>query len=379
MPNRKSITWLLVALALGVVSAIAAEPALSGRVRALIDAKGVEAARQELPMLVMTEMGGAKADEAGMLALVDAYIESGDLEAAELVATVQMVAGNSADVVAKLGDVYMAKGIPLAASVFYQQVLAADPGHEHAKSRLAEITESHPEVLGFANAETPPAPVAKRSEPSSAVGGQAREQPRPPARNNKDADDLLPYVIVTDPGEMATLDFDELRTRAGTAYPSRWDDLTLVDSCLWISPETLEKHLGVSEPLSAVRSDFQCKYRVRTPDGYADETVMMQVYVERHPTSEIVREKKRSFTEGVSVRQFTPFDAGASDLEVYVHHKGKYLYAFPRDGRTMWRIGYMGEGPERDKFYEPDGEAGMEQGFGPRYIRLLVETYGGRL
>jgi len=69
------------------------------------------------------------------------------------------------------------------------------------------------------------------------------------------------------------------------------------------------------------------------------------------------RENELGFSEGISGRQFTPFDSGAPDLGVYVNKKGKYLYVFPRNGRTMWRLGYRGSAieQEREQIYRESG------------------------
>jgi hypothetical protein len=366
---------LLAALvaALVVLSVPAAET-LSEQVRKLIDEKGVEVARQEAAMLVVSSGGEIQSDEKGMLALADDYLEKGNVDAAEMVLQLQMMTGPSAGVTARLGDVYMAKGVPIAAVAFYQQALEADPANEHAKSQLAVIAEKHPEMQALLDARKPHQSASKPAQPSAEQKpAPSEERPQPQGGG----DSLLPYVVVRDPAAVDSLDWDALRKEAGTDYPSRWDDLTLVDSCVWISPKELEEHLGLSARLTSKRIDYQCKYWVHFPNG--DSTVLLQVYVEYHPKAETVLENKRGFSEGVSGRQFTPFDPGAADLEVYVHRKGKYLYAFPRDGVTMWRIGYKGAGPERDRFYQPKGDAGIDQDLGPRFLRLLVDKYEGRL
>jgi len=366
------LVLIAAALVVAIVLATAAEPVLSERVRALIAEKGIEGARIELPMLIASSMGKLESDEEGMLALADEYTKDGNFDAAELVVTLQMIAGNSPAVAAKQGDIYMAKGVPLAAATFYQQALSADPGNEHAKSQLAVVTEKHPEVSSFLNLETKPEPTAK----PAVTGGkpaQTAVNPDPPPRTQGGGDTLLPYVVVTDPDEAQSLNWAALRKRAGTDYPNRWDDLTLVDSCLWIPPKELEERLGLTARLDAKRIDFQCKYRVHLPNG--DSTVVLSVYVELH-SEEQARKNELGFSEGVSGRQFTPFDPGAKDLKVYVNEKSKYLYVFPSGGRTMWRLGYRGDSVDRERF---NRESGIPPDLGPRFMQLLVEKYGGRL
>ena len=375
MKRRKRIAVLVpvaAAFILVTASASAAEPVLSERVRALIAERGIEGARTELPMLIASSMGKLESDEEGMLALADEYIKEENLDAAELVVTLQMIAGNGPAVAAKQGDVYMAKGVPLAAATFYQQALSADPGKEHAKNQLALITEQHPEVRSFLIPETKPEPTVK---PTGAGGKEAPPavNPDPPPQTQGGGDTLLPYVVVTDPDEATSVDWEALRKRAGTDYPSRWDDLTLVDSCLWIPPEELEERLGLTARLDAKKIDFQCKYRVHLSNG--DSTVVLSVYVELH-SAEQARKNELGFSEGVSGRQFTPFDPGASDLKVYVNEKSKYLYVFPSGGRTMWRLGYRGDSVDPERFRR---ESGLAPNLGPRFLELLVEKYGGRL
>ena len=363
------------------LSASAAEPSFSEHVRTLIDTKGVQVARQQASMMLATSMNQIEPDPQGMLALADEYLEKNDVDAAELVLQLEMMFGNSADVIAKLGDVYVVKGVPFVAAAFYQQALQIDPEHERAKSQAAKIAEDHPEVRGMLSAKpskTPPVPAPPATTPASP---DAIKEPAPeassPNRDYRNSDDLLPYVVITDPGRIDGLDFGALRKQARTDYPSRWDDLTLVDSCLWISPEELQAHLGMSLRLTAKRRDFQCKYQVHFPEG--DSDVLLSVYVERHPNPEKLRESQRRFYEGVSGMQFTAFDPGAKDLTVYLSKKGRYLYVFPHDGITMWRLGYKVSVLNKDRFPLANGDGPIEQDIGARFMKLLVEKYGGRL
>jgi tetratricopeptide (TPR) repeat protein len=374
MTDRKRLSaWAPVVVALVFVfTASAAEPPLSDRVRAVIAEKGVKGAREELPILVVGSMGKTESDEKGMLALAEEYLEEGNIDAAELVVSLQMIVGNSAAVAVKQGEVYSARGVPLAAAMFYQQALSLDPDNEDAKSGLALVNEKHPEVQSFLNPQTKPEPTVKPAD-TAEKKTQAVVNPDPPPRTQGGGDTLLPYVVVTDPDKAATVDWAALRKQAGTRYPSRWDDLTLVDSCLWISPEELQERLGLTARLDAKKIDFQCKYRVHLSNG--DSTVVLSVYAELH-SAEQARKNELSFSEGISGSQFTPFYPGASDLKVYVNEKSKYLYVFPSGGRTMWRLGYRGDSVDPERFRR---ESGLDPDLGPRFLRLLVEKYGGRL
>jgi hypothetical protein len=83
--------------------------------------------------------------------------------------------------------------------------------------------------------------------------------------------------------------------------------------------------------------------------------------------------------EGFAKRLFTPFDAGTSELNVCVANKGHYLYAFPAGGLTLWRLEYIKDSPERDKYFSPSlGRSGSAD-LGPRFIEILVDKYDDRL
>lgn len=69
---------------------------------------------------------------------------------------------------------------------------------------------------------------------------------------------------------------------------------------------------------------------------------------------------------------------GRTDLNVYVNKKGKYLYAFPRDGRTYWVIRYKPSYGMED-IYRPKAGSAIDREIGPLFMKLLVEKYGGRL
>jgi hypothetical protein len=376
---RSRSVCLAVALLFVLGAAAAAEPPVSERVRTLIAEKGLEAARAELPMLFVSAGDEAKADEKGMLALADEYIAAGELDAAELVVSLQMMAGNSADVTSKYGDISMAKGVPLAAATFYEMALKTDPDHEHARRQLALIRQEQPGQPGPAGGQPQQAPSEATGEPGSAADGDATvgRIGGSPDRSQEKPGISLPRVVIRDPDEAASIDWERLRGLSGAGYPSRWDDLTLLDSCLWIAPAELGEKLGLTAGLTARKEGSQCKYRARFPEE--DGPVVLSIYAELYRSAEDMRESERSFSTGVSGQQFTPFDAGAEDLRVYVHRKGRYLYVFPRDGRTKWRIGYLGRGPERDRFYRPEGEEEIAQDLGPRFMCLLVEKYGSQL
>jgi hypothetical protein len=217
--------------------------------------------------------------------------------------------------------------------------------------------------------------------PADLEVGQAEEQEsagaagvQPVAQDNRGG--LLPHVLVKDPHAVESLDWSALRKKAGTAYPSRWDDLSLVKSCLWITPEELAEDLGLVHRVTARETDFQCKYRVHLPDG--NSGILLSVYVELHESSAVPRAAELNFSSGVGGMQFTPLDVGAPDLHVYVHKRSQYLYAFPEGGQTYWRLGFRPTYGMED-VYQPAAGADIEQEIGVRFMKLLVKKYGGLL
>lgn len=185
---------------------------------------------------------------------------------------------------------------------------------------------------------------------------------------------LLPLVVVTDPEEAKSLDWNEVRTTAGVDYPNRWDDLTLLDKCLWLTTEEVEKGLELSAALKSALRDFSCFFNFREQD---EMPAVLSLYVEVHADTTFIRKAERSFSEGAASIQFKQVDIGIPELNVFVNHNGAYLYVFPRHGRSMWRIGYMAE--RRFKRYKLDFEYEEIQDFGLRYLRLLVDKYQDQL
>ena len=326
--------------------------------------------------LLVAAMGDTEADEAGMLALADEYIAVGDFDAALFVLGLQLAVANSPNVTMKMADVYLAQGAAPLAAMMYQQVLQADPGNELAKQKLAAASKQ-----SSAYGITLPPPPPPKAAPSKPQESPLIIVPRGP----RGGSGLLPYVVVTDLEASRVIDWPALRARAGMNYASRWDDLTLVDACLWIPPDELRKELNIEGRITARYTDHQCKFYVhatasnkeamRAASG-AESVLMLQIVVELHDSTDWPR--KSEGTIGGS-RQYTPFDAGAPDLIVHAHHKNKHLYVYPQGGRTMWRLGYKAAGPERDVIYDPTGVPGAADNLGKRYMQLLVEKYGRQL
>ncbi|WP_299082312.1 hypothetical protein [uncultured Paraglaciecola sp.] len=187
---------------------------------------------------------------------------------------------------------------------------------------------------------------------------------------------LTPYVVVTSAHVADRLNWNGLRRLTATNYSNRWDDLSMVDSCLWISADELAKRLGLSVQLTATNSDFQCKYRVKLPNGKGG--VLLSLYVEFHQQSQNTRNAESRLSEGPASRQFSPFNLSVDDLNVYVNKRSRYLYVFPKNGQTLWRIGYKAPYGLKD-IYQPSSNAGIDQHIGSVFVRMIVEKFASRL
>lgn len=372
---------LLICILLWPVSRALAVERLSDHVKQAIEAKGLEKAQQEMPGLFQGVIGGSiEADEAGMLALADEYVAAGNFDAALFILQLQAAIANSPGVTVKMADVYLAQNAAPLAAVLYQQALQADPGNDYAKRQLELATQQNSTYpfqipLPSPQPKKPAAPV--RDEPPLIV------IPAGP----RGGSGLLPYVIVTELEASRSIDWPSLRARAGKNYVNRWDDLTLVDACLWIPPQDLRRELGIEGRVTARYIDHQCKFWVHATDANkermiktlgADSALLLQINVELHDSAEYPREALEGMTDKIGRMQYKPFDV-APDLVVLVHHKAKHLYVYPKGGRTMWRLGYKAPGVERDLFYDPEGRTEVENNLGMRYLQLLVRKYDGQL
>ena len=192
------------------------------------------------------------------------------------------------------------------------------------------------------------------------IGGPAAAQPP--------SEIELPVVVIDDRDAAKDIDWAAAKAEGGMSFSSRWDNLTLVDSCLWATPEELAEHLGISMPIETRRVDFQCRYYV------GNFNVFLSIWLERHRATETVRKAEYDLSEGFPKIQFTRLDTGDPDLHAYAHNG-----AFPANGRTLWRIQFLRPGPERDAVIGPSGDTNVRNGIGPRFLALLVEKYGDQL
>lgn len=379
MIDKIIVLSLLICIALLPVPRALAAEQLSDRVRQAIETKGIKNAQQEMPSLFQGVIGGnIEVDEASMLALVDEYVAAGNYKAALFTLQLQASVANSPNVMVKMGDVYMAQNAAPVAAALYQQALQADPGNDYAKRQLEAATKQ--------NSAYPyqiPVPSSQPKKPAAAVRVESPLIVIP--KGPRGGSQLLPYVIVTDLGASRSIDWSSLRARAGQNYVNRWDDLTLVDACLWIPPQELREIFGIDGRITARYTDHQCKFWVHATDANkeqmlkatgAESTLFLQINVELHDSAEYPRGALEGMTGSM---QYTQFDVGASDLVVLTHHKAKHLYVYPKDGRTMWRLGYKAQGVERDLFYDPTDKTGVGNNLGMRYLQLLVKKYGGQL
>jgi hypothetical protein len=170
---------------------------------------------------------------------------------------------------------------------------------------------------------------------------------------------------------------EPVQSDARRTFPNRWDKLSQVDYCQWLTADELAGELTFHVPLECRKTPSGFRYELVDPGG--DRPVAFMLIVEVHPGQESVRSAESGLSEGFAKRFFTPFDAGTPDLNVYVSTKGYYLYAFPAGGLTLWRLEYLEESPERDKYYSPSPGRSGNADLGPRFIEMLVDKYGNRL
>ena len=169
---------------------------------------------------------------------------------------------------------------------------------------------------------------------------------------------------------------DQLAT-AGD-FPNRWDKLSQVGFCQWLTIEELERELDFRVPLSCrdTGKGFQIE-ATAAGDSWPQQVLML--IVEVHPGQETVREAETNTAEGFATKLFTPFDAGTPELHVYLANRGHYLYAFPADGLTIWRLEYLQPGEKRDIYYAPSPGRSGNADIGPRFMEMLVDKYESRL
>lgn len=171
----------------------------------------------------------------------------------------------------------------------------------------------------------------------------------------------------------------EEQLSAGRAdFPNRWDKLSQLNFCQWLTTEELERELSFHAPLScrSTRKGFKIETSV---EGDSWPEVIYMLIVEVHPGQETVRRAEVNTSEGFSKKLFTPFDAGTPELHVYLANKGHYLYAFPAGGLTLWRLEYLRPGPKRDRYYSPSPGRSGNADLGPRFLEMLVDKYKNKL
>lgn len=164
---------------------------------------------------------------------------------------------------------------------------------------------------------------------------------------------------------------------AAPDFPNRWDKLSQVDFCAWLTAEELGQAMTWHAPLTCRRTDHGFRYEL--PHEGDDWPVAFMLIVEVHPSQDTVRRAEINTSEGFSKRLFTPFDPGTPELHVYVSNKGHYLYAFPAGGLTLWRLEYLPASPRRDRYYSPSPGRSGNADLGPRFLELLVDKYRDRL
>jgi hypothetical protein len=161
-------------------------------------------------------------------------------------------------------------------------------------------------------------------------------------------------------------------------FPNRWDKLSQLGFCQWLTTDELERELDFHAPLSCrdTGKGFVIESAV---DGDSWPEQVFMLIVEVHPTQETVRRAETNTSEGFSTKLFTPFDAGTPELHVYLANRGHYLYAFPAGGLTLWRLEYLRPGPKRDRYYLASPGRSGSADLGPRFMEMLVDKYADRL
>ncbi len=151
-------------------------------------------------------------------------------------------------------------------------------------------------------------------------------------------------------------------------FANRWDQLSQKKVCTWLSAGEVEEKLGLTVTLQQQQQPSRCDFVYKEANGRQKR--MFSLYVELHPTEASVRQAERNVSEGFTGSLFEPYDPGAADLHVYISKKSNYLYAFPQDGMTLWRLEF-----------NPDPSAGASADINPgkRFVRLLVQNHSDSL
>ncbi len=170
----------------------------------------------------------------------------------------------------------------------------------------------------------------------------------------------------------------EKQLAASVDFPNRWDKLSKVDACQWLTIDELEKALTFHSPLACrkTRKGFIIETSIEGDDYPA---VPFMLIIEVHPGQKTVRKAEADVSEGFATKLFTPFDAGTSEVNVYLSNKGHYLYAFPVGGLSLWRLQYLKPSAERDKYYSPSPGRSGNPDLGPRFMEMLVDKFADRL
>lgn len=157
-----------------------------------------------------------------------------------------------------------------------------------------------------------------------------------------------------------------------TDFVNRWDRLSQKEVCAWLSADEVEKKLGLTVALQQRQQPSRCDFVFKQANGRSER--MFSLYVELHDSKSSVREAERGVSEGFTGSLFEPYDPGAADLHVYVSKKSNYLYAFPQDGMTLWRLEFNSDPSE-----DVDADQSADKHPGKRFVRLLVQTHAETL
>lgn len=282
----------------------------------------------------------------------------------------------------KVSDYFGARGLTLAAACLAAVVL---PGHAFAAcaDKLADVDRKLASTEIDANIRNA---VVQFRDQGAAACEQGHE---PTAMQTLGIVEMMLDRLVAEQAEQARRaapppppppapSIDDQLAAARKDFPSRWDKLSDVSFCQWLTTDELERELSFKAPLSCRETRQGFSIEASLPGDSWPEQIFMLI-VEVHPGQETVREAEANTSEGFSTRLFTPFDAGTPEVHVYLANKGHYLYAFPAGGLTLWRLEYLPPGEKRDRYYSPSPGRSGSGDLGARFMEMLVEKYRGRL
>lgn len=152
-----------------------------------------------------------------------------------------------------------------------------------------------------------------------------------------------------------------------------WDALSGRQICDWLPADEIEEAFGLAVELRIQRNHWQCNYRFLMPNGYSATAFIF--YVEPHDNANYPREAETRMSTGFIGTQFERFDPGTPLLHGYNSVRAPYLYVYPTDGITMWKLDFLKDSPEKDVMF---GSAPQPPNLGKAFLTLLIDKYRDR-